>query len=128
VTERWTFDFLVDGQSLAGRFGVAERDLVGRLDRADRAANAAAIRVLTGEDPPDLPPDRVILFVCPECGGLGCGAVTAAVRVTDKAVTWSDFLHENSYDESMSTPFPGVGPFEFDADAYRRVLGQTVER
>jgi hypothetical protein len=41
-------------------------------------------------------------------------------------VTWSEFLHENSYDESMTTPFPGVGPFTFDANTYQHVLRETA--
>ena len=124
--ERWTFDYVIDGKSLAGLLEVGERDLVGRLDRDDWQSNAESVRVLSGEAPPELPEDRVMLFVCPECGDLGCGAITAALGRKGDTFTWSDFAHENSYDELMTTHFAEVGPFTFSADAYRGVLGGTA--
>ena len=124
--DRWTFDFLVDGRSLADALGASERDLVGRLDRDDRDWNAGSVRVLTGDAAPDLGDDRVMLFVCPECADLGCGAITAALRSEGDTMTWSDFKHENSYDPSMTTSFPEVGPFAFAVQPYRRVLGETA--
>ena len=68
------------------------------------------------------------LFVCPECADLGCGAITAALRSEGDTMTWSDFKHENSYDPSMTTSFPGVGPFAFAIQPYRRVLGETTAK
>jgi hypothetical protein len=124
--ERWTFDFLVDGRSLAELLGVDQRDLVGRLDRDDREANVQSVRVLTGDATPDFGADRVMLFVCPECGDLGCGAITAALRSDGDALTWSDFKFEYNYDEA-SIGFPQVGPFTFAARAYRRVLGEAAD-
>lgn|SRR3982751_2539023 len=124
--DRWTFDFLVDGRSLADVLGATKRDLVGRLDRDRRDWNAESVRVLTGEAAADFGDDRVMLFVCPECADLGCGAITAAFRLDGDTIIWSDFQHENNYDESMTTRFPEVGPFTFAAGAYRRVLGETA--
>jgi hypothetical protein len=124
--DRWTFDFLVDGQSLAASLGAEERDLVGRLDRDHRDWNAESVRVLTGNTAADFGGDRVMLFVCPECADLRCGAITAAVRSEGNTIVWSDFKHENNYDESMTTCFREVGPFAFAAEPYRRVLGETA--
>ena len=125
--ERWTFDYIIDGKSLAGLLDTADRDLVGRLDRDDRRWNAGGVRVLTGDEHADYGENRVMLFVCPECGDLGCGAITASLRRDGDTITWSDFAHENDYDKSMTTPLPEVGPFTFAADAYRRVLGGTAK-
>jgi hypothetical protein len=124
--DRWTFDFLVDRQSLASLLGATERDLVGRLDRNDREENARSIRVLTCAAAPDFGHDRIMLFVCPECADLGCGAITAALKLDGDTITWADFRHENNYDESMTTRFPGIGPFAFDARAYRSVVADTA--
>ena len=124
--ERWTFDFLVDGHSLADLVGAAARDLVGRLDRDHPDRNARSVRVLTRDAAPDLGDDRVMLYVCPECGDLGCGAITAALRAEADTITWSEFKHENDYDDSMTTSIRDVGPFTFAAEAYRRELGETA--
>jgi hypothetical protein len=126
--ERWTYDFVVDGRSLADLLGASEGDRVGRLDRDDREGNAQSIRVLTGEAAGDFGPDRVMLFVCPECADLGCGAITAALRSNGDGFQWSDFKYENSYDPSMTTNFPAVGPFTFAAGAYRRALAEVAAR
>jgi hypothetical protein len=124
--DRWTFDFLVDGRSLADSLGATKRDVVGRLDRDHRDLNAESVRVLTGNAAPDFGDDRVMLFVCPECADLGCGAITAAHHSEGETITWSDFKHENNYDESMTRSFPEVGPFAFAIQSYRRVLGETA--
>jgi hypothetical protein len=120
--DRWTYDFVVDGRSLADLLGATARGLVGRLDRDDREGNAHGVRVLTGEAAPDFRADRVMLFVCSECDDLGCGAITAALRLDGDRFSWSDFKHENNYDPLMTTNFPDVGPFTFAAGAYRRAL------
>lgn len=123
---RATFDYLIDRKSLAQILDITKFGLVGRLERDRPSENAATVRVLTAVAPADLDPNRVILFGCSECGDIGCGAVTVAVTRDDDTFTWADFAHENNYDESMTVRFPGVGPFTFDADAYRSVLAATA--
>jgi hypothetical protein len=44
---------------------------------------------LQGETQPDYPPNRVAIYVCPECGDLGCGAITVAVSREEGTVIWS---------------------------------------
>jgi len=119
---RLTFDFEVDGQSLAQLLSVRVSDLVGRLDAEHRDLNATEISVLVGDAPADLAADRVLLFVCPECGDVKCGAVTATLNVRNDLIEWSDFRYENTYDEAMTKRFVAVGPFRFARDAYCRIL------
>jgi hypothetical protein len=47
----------------------------------------------------DFPNERRSLFVCAECGDLGCGAVTLSVTRVGGKVVWSDFGYENTYEE-----------------------------
>lgn len=57
------------------------------------------------------------MYVCAECGDLGCGAVTAAVDVGDDKVIWRDFGYQNNYEPfDQDAIFTGVGPFVFDRD------------
>src|SRR5215216_2128667 len=76
VTERWSWDFVVDGRSLNAHIS---DDVAGVLGWGDAAWEEGVVEKLLGRAPPDLPPDRVALYVCPECGDLGCGAVTASL-------------------------------------------------
>jgi hypothetical protein len=38
------------------------------------------------------------LYVCPECGDLGCGALTAKVGRDGDYIVWSDFAFETGLD------------------------------
>jgi len=82
---------------------------------------------LLKEQPGEFPNDRVALYICPECGDLGCGAVTAKISVHDDVVTWSDFGYENTYEDAM---FPdtlsAIGPFTFELREYEMTLRNLI--
>ena len=42
-----------------------------------------AISRLLADEPPDGPADRIALYVCHECGDLGCGAATVTIKRSD---------------------------------------------
>lgn len=95
-------DFVIDGQSLATRLRIA-RGLATLMNRAWLPAVSGAIDELLGKRPTDgLDPGRVALYVCGDCGDLGCGAVTATLLVDNDRVTWSDFAWDNGYEPTDS--------------------------
>lgn len=119
--ERHTFDFVVNAQSLFAVTGAASFDLSGCFsvperepDRALRLNDRLARRLTSAV--PIGGSDRVALYVCPECGDLACGAITALVSRSDGIVRWSDFAYENGDDSE--TRLPTVGPFAFDWTSY----------
>jgi hypothetical protein len=62
---------------------------------------------------------RRALFVCAECGDLGCGAITVLVKRTADRVVGDDFGYENTYEERLtSDDYADVGPFEFEFHQY----------
>lgn len=124
-TERWSWDFVVDGRSLRAEW--EDRDLAGALGWADAEVDRATASKLLVEAPPDYPPNRVAIFVCPECGDLGCGAITAAVTRDDNLVVWDDFRWETDIADEATTCF-SVGPFCFSYEAYRQVLRDVQAR
>lgn len=115
-------DFRVDDESLLrllARAG-APSDVVGVIEIGRTDSNLGAAARLVGDAAPDTDEGRVLLYVCGECGDLGCGAIGARVTVGNGQIVWSDFALENGYE--ASTPIGGVGPFEFDAAEYRAVV------
>jgi hypothetical protein len=60
-----------------------------------------AIQWLLLKDKADLPNDRRSFFVCPECGDLVCGAVTAIVVKEGDTVSWRNFGHQNNYEDAI---------------------------
>jgi len=123
-TSRNHLDFLVDGQSLYDLLAAQKRDLVGVLGWCPAAQDDHTLAGLVLEKPSPLPGGRVMLFVCPECGDIGCGAITAMVTFESNSYVWRDFGYENNYDPGMAdfATYAAVGPFQFDATQYRAAL------
>jgi hypothetical protein len=129
-------DFIVDGESL----GVKLASILG-------GANLPADRVpvlvldwpigfpaedygrLAGELPASLPDGRVPLYICPECGDLGCGGVTAVVERTADTVVWREFGYQNDYEPfDQDEVLKDVGPFVSELKAYQDVLLRFRDR
>ena len=112
-------DFIVNGISLR-RTGLDAGDLVTELNRSWWSGRSAAVETLTGRRPaPGLASGRVPLLVCGDCGDLACGAVTVALRVGPREVTWSDFRWEDGHSAPIDSP---VLPIVFDRDRYEAEL------
>ena len=81
------------------------------------------LRVLIGDADSLLPGPRVPLYVCAECGDIGCGAVTASMILGEDSVTWHRFGYQTGDDSADDVgEFQDVGPLTFDRHAYESVL------
>jgi hypothetical protein len=60
-----------------------------------------------------------LLYICPECGDIGCGAYGVKLRLTDSTAEWFDFAYENGYEAGRPL---AVGPFIFDRSEYNAAL------
>jgi|ERR1700722_5902966 len=127
-SERHFLDFVVDGQSLWETVG-KRHDMVSILCAEYSADETAkAIGRLRLNEEADLPNGRRSFFLCPECGDLGCGAITAPVEREGKTIRWKAFGYENTWEDKISLDsYSTVGPFTFDATAYKRTLAQAMD-
>ncbi len=73
-----------------------------------------------------LPAERILLYVCADCGDLGCGALTAQISFTENSVVWSDFAYENANDTLEN--YPEIGPFEFEKASYMNAFDELVKK
>ena len=128
-SERHFFDFVVNGQSLWETLG-KRHDMVSILcaeysaDETEKAVNRLLLREKAA-----LPNDRRSVFVCSECGDLGCGAITAVVDKQGETITWKTFGYENTYEDKIGLDdYSTVGPFTFNAMSYERTLLQAMAR
>jgi hypothetical protein len=127
-TGRSYLDFVIDGVSLADRFTSEGFDLVGVFSKSwVLEANEAALRRLLLEEVSDFPNGRCSVFVCGECGDLGCGAVSAHISASDNTVIWKDFGFQNDYESEIRfEKLRDLGPFHFDVESYRSKLSKAV--
>ncbi len=123
-TERPFLDFVVDGVSLHEAIA-RERDFASVLwiDPPVPAEIEKCLRRLLLLDPADLPDGRVSLYICPECGDLGCGVISVDIKLRGDAIVWSKFGYHYDLKESPYTDsFQQIGPYQFELSAYRAVL------
>jgi hypothetical protein len=118
-TDRKYIDFIVSGQSLGELFGLPDFDLIGVFGwTAKKGEEIKHIDEFLGLMDPELETGRTCLYVCPECGDIGCGAITARLEINEKNVMWKDFGYENNYSEPDLTEYQEIGPFVFDKTEY----------
>jgi hypothetical protein len=118
-TQRDYLDFVVDGLPLSEKVG---GDLASCLGWFVPEENAKAVRRLLLSEPADLPDNRRSLYVCPECGELGCGAVTAVIESSGDKIIWRDFGFQSNSDGATPIRDYGDISFAFDRAQYKRAL------
>jgi len=128
--ERHSVDFIINGNSLFLATNAGQLDMCGCFspdyftseNELARKENARIAKMFTFELPANIAPDRVAVFVCPECGDLGCGAITFQLSRDGDTVRWANFAYENGYDQLQSEKYSTIGPFEFQFRAYLAVI------
>ncbi|MEU8953075.1 oxidoreductase [Streptomyces sp. NPDC048518] len=122
-------DFIVNGRPLL--FQLSDLDAVSPL-AADipPAIFTAHVRRLLLEANAPLGDGRYVIYGCPECEGLECGAVTAVIeKSTDGSddFVWRDFAWQTAEPADLTlNGYHGIGPFRFRGDEYRAALGQLL--
>ena len=128
-TERRFLDFVIDGAPLSS---LLDADFISPFGWLDADTRKADIERLLGKSPPDMAHGRTSLYICPECGDLGCGAVTVLIERGERVVIWKDFGIQNNYEDAVYTEgLDNIGPFTFDSRQYdelfQRLLHSTRE-
>ena len=120
---RVSADFIVDDESLLDHLAKAHgghADFMGCFVEGFAEENLRKHEQLVGASTPDTDDGRYLLYICPECGDIGCGSYAAKIRINDKAIEWYDFAYENGYAPAKTLPL--VGPFQFDQEEYKATL------
>ena len=124
-SERHFFDFAIDGKSLWEQLNRPDMVSVLCFEYAAKARDEsirAANRLLLVEEA-DHPQDRRSLFICSECGDLGCGAISCLIVKDDDAIVWKEFGFQNNYEDRVERrQYANIGPFVFDVGSYERAL------
>ncbi|WAU83842.1 oxidoreductase [Streptomyces sp. Qhu-G9] len=119
-------DFIVDGRPLL--YQLSDLDAVSPLaSDVPPAIFTAQVRSLLLEADPPLEGGRYVIYGCPECEDLGCGAVTAVIDRHDDDFVWRDFAWQTDEQADLErNGYHGIGPFLFRGDEYRAALGSLL--
>ncbi|GHB09557.1 oxidoreductase [Streptomyces chryseus] len=119
-------DFVVDGRPLL--YQLSGLDAVSPL-AADvpPAIFTAQVRSLLLEAQAPLPEGRYVIYGCPECESLECGAVTAVIERAGDDFVWRDFAWQTTATADLDlNGYHGIGPFRFRGREYRAALEQLL--
>lgn len=119
-------DFIVDGRPLL--FRLADLDAVSPLaSDVPPAIFVHQVRSLLLEAEPALPGGRHVIYGCPECESLECGAVTAVIEREHDDFVWRDFAWQTDETADLElSGYHGIGPYRFRADQYRAELERLL--
>jgi hypothetical protein len=123
VHESHSCDFTINGESLLcilGRETGGHNDFLGCFARGWDNLNNHSLKQLLLKAEPETDSGRSLVYVCPECADIDCGAYGCRITKSDTAYIWSDFAYENGYEDPQ--PILGVGPFEFSVKNYELVM------
>lgn len=122
-------DFIVNGRPLL--FQLSDLDAVSPLaSDIPPSIFTAHVRALLLETTAPLDGGRYVIYGCPECEGLECGAVTAVIEQDGADVVWRDFAWQTARHPDLErNGYHGIGPFRFPGEAYRTALrGALTDR
>jgi hypothetical protein len=122
---RRSYDYTINGTPL--RSWVNAGDNIGLFGWLPHESEAEFARWLLMREPSKLPSGRVPLYICPECGDLGCQSRSARVIETDDAFVWTELGYEAEYDTGPVTKFIDARPFCFEKRAYERAVGRFAK-
>lgn len=120
---RISANFVVNGKSLLRSLvevGGGHSDFMGRFVAGYPDVNKSALNELLCRSSPTIEGGCTLLYLCPECGDIGCGAYAARVLREANTYVWLDFAYVNGYEPPQ--PITGVGPFIFSISDYEHAV------
>ena len=113
------YDIIVDGKSLFDQFVDAESDLASIFGfYNDSNLNIQIVDEFLKIQKSELESERTMLFVCRECGDIGCGAITVEIEKAENSYIWKNYAWDNGYEEILKNDFIDFQILEFNKSEY----------
>ena len=123
-TPREYYDFIVSGQSLKTILDIESADFISPFGwEIDKESDRQLLNVFMLKEKSQLASGRIMFYVCPECGDIGCGAITAKINDFGDRIIWSDFGYETDYG-GLTEKYKQVKPIEFNKADYFLALSK----
>ena len=112
------WDFVISGQSLSSILKVSPIQATTPFGwQTNKDHERELIHIFTFRKRPNLETGRVMLYVCPECGDIDCGATTAVIRDLGDRIVWKDFGNETGYG-GVDERYFNIEPIVFERQSY----------
>jgi hypothetical protein len=122
--ERHYLDFVISGQSLLKILGLDTYDLITPFGWGmTKDYEQQLLREITLRDKSSLETGRVMLYICPECGDIDCGAITANIVDLGGTILWKDFGYETGY-SGLTEEYNNIEPIEFNRQDYFKAFSK----
>lgn len=117
-TPREYFDFIVSGKSLKTILGIESADFITLFGwGTNREYERHILNVFRLKEKSEIDSGRVMIYVCPECGDIDCGAITAIINDLGDRIIWSEFGYETNYG-GLTETYDQIEPIEFERASY----------
>jgi hypothetical protein len=101
-TERKYIDFYIDQKNLKECLQQTDIDYIGSLGWSNYQNDKLIIqRYLLKTDFDIEKTKRFLLYICPECGDIGCGSETFKIEKSSEYFIWKEFGFENNYEDEI---------------------------
>ena len=99
-SDRKYLDFIVSGQSLRDYLGSKNKSNVTPFGFfPSKEEQRRVLREFKLQDKTQLKKNRVELYICENCGDIGCGAITTEIEDFGDYIIWKNFAVQNNPDE-----------------------------
>lgn len=117
-TPREYLDFFVSRKSLRTILDIEDDDLITLFGWGTNLDyDRHILNVFRLKEKSELETKRVMIYVCPECGDIDCGTITAIIKDYGDRIVWCDFGYETGYG-GLSETYDRIEPIEFDRTSY----------
>jgi len=126
--ESYSSNFIVGESSLLetlSKHAGVHSDFLGCFARGWDKLNAHSKKQLLLLASPEMESGRSLIYVCPECADVGCGAYGCKIKKEDGFYVWESFAYENGYEDPQI--IYGVGPYRFEISEYENLIERANE-
>jgi len=122
---RQYLDFIISGQPLReyleekNNSNVTPFGFFSNVEEQKRA-----LRELKFQQKTQLKENRVELYICEDCGDIGCGSITTEIKDLRDKIIWKNFAFQNNLDEIGQ--LINVDQLEFDRQNYFKTFSMVV--
>jgi hypothetical protein len=118
---RFCWDYNISGQSLTEYLRLSSTEAVTPLGWfSNKEVQSKALRQLRLQEKSPLVDGRVEIYVCAECGDIGCGSITVIIEDQGDKIIWRDFADQS--DPEFVGKIYKTDHIEFDRQNYFRAF------